>query len=398
MRELIYIAVNGIGLGHARRSHRIGKVMKAAGYNVLFSTYEDSPAERFLKQENWRVLTVPELSWVPTLDGGIDRPRTALRVFQGAKIVSQHLSFEYSLLKTLKPKVVLSDMRLSPIMSAELLNIPRFFLSLFLSMRRAPKNKLKPYARLLAGFLERVAKRCDKIFFTDFPLPWTIYYYFLPAKTPSNMIFTGPIVDENIERIISSNDIETAKEQAKENLNLTRFDKVILFVPSGHRASQKFFLENFLSLFPCFKEMSRNKFVLIQIGSIGKIIRLRENVEILNWIPNKMDRILSEYFLASDIVIGHYGMNKVFDSLAAGAIFAGIVSNEHIEQQGLAKRITELKLGFIIQDFKIDIPQIIQIVSDNDEYYYRRIRAYNKLMKSYKPLETIRREIENVIS
>ncbi|MHA1616400.1 MAG: glycosyltransferase family protein [Candidatus Njordarchaeales archaeon] len=397
MAKRAYIAVNGIGLGHARRSNRIGRMLKNEGYEILFSTYKGTSAEKFLREVGWRVVTVPELSWTPTKDGGIDGARTVLKVPAGVKIVAEHLSLEHKIIKNFAPDIVLSDMRLASVFVSKMLDIPCFFISLFLSMRRVPDNNLKPIARVLAGFIERAAKTCNKIFMTDFPPPWTIYYYFLPARIPSNMVFTGPIIDENIEREIYERDISEAKYFAKEELGLEGYEKTILFIPSGHEASQRFFLQNFLALIPFFKRKERIKFVLFKLGRSDKRrIRIRDNIEIINWIPNITDSLLSKYFLASDIIIGHYGMNKVFDAIAAGAVFAGVMSKNQLEQQGLATRVAELKLGFIIRNFRKEVPEIIELISENREYY-RRVRAYGKMMKKYGALDIIKKEVESAL-
>ena len=276
-------------------------------------------------------------------------------------------------------------MRAAPIMISKQLNIPCFMLGLFFNLKREVDSFfMRQTARLLGGFLKKLAKSCVKTFITDFPLPYTIYRRVLPDTLPKNFVFTGPIINKGLERAIQDRDVEEVKNESKEKLGISNNQRVILFIPSGVKKSRGKFFMDFMSMISEFKEMRNVKFIFSRAMPELPMRRYRiRNIEVWNWIPD-----LTNYLLAADIIVGYYGMNKVFDAIASGSIFLGFVAKNQIEQKALAQRIVELGLGLILNDLQMDLIKAINIVL-SDEKYRRNVLFFAEKAKQYRPIETI---------
>jgi len=386
----VYIAVNGIGLGHARRSRRIGIALRRAGSRVFFSTYKNTPAVYYLKKSNFPVIELPELSWAQSDDGGIDPQKTLLKAFYGWGVPLHHLLADYIVMKKIKPKIVISDYRAAPVIISKLLGIPCFMLGLYFDLKNVAEGRLlKPAVRLLGGFLKKLSRWCIKTFLTDLPPPYTIYEKVMPESIPKNFVFTGPIIDSGLEKMIKNRDLEEVKIDAKRKLRISERKKVFLFIPSGVKKSRLKFIANCLEIMPELKKIKEAKFIITMAMPELELKKycIGDNIEIWNWIPN-----ITNYLLASDVVIGYYGMNKVFDSLAAGAWFLGLVAKNQIEQKAIAMKISEMQLGSIISDFRKDLLKTIKDVLADEEYRKRVIRIA-KIISTYNPIETIVNEI-----
>ncbi len=392
MGRIIYFPVNGIGLGHARRSLRIGRELSRYG-KVIFSTYTGTPAYNYLTRSGFRVIGLPKLSWAQSSDGGLDNAKTVLVSPYGAGIAVSHLLIENYLIKRMKPSLVISDMRASPIIIARKHNIPCFMLGLFFDLKREIKNFfVRQPARLLGGFIRELARKCINTFVTDFPPPYTLYERVMPEHIPGNYVFTGPIIDKKLERIIKKTDIKKAKETAKQKLGVTE-DYTVLFLPSGVEKSRAFFINGLLGILRFLRKHKNIRFI-ISLGLIEekhKIYNL-DNVEIWTWIPN-----LTDYLLASDLIVGYYGMNKVFDSLAAGSFFLGKVASNQVEQLALAKKLREMGIGDIFYSFnKSLVEKIINLLQH--ESGLKILEKFNEMIKRIDPVKTIIRYIEQILN
>lgn len=387
MDRVIYISVNGIGLGHARRSIRLGEALSKFG-KIVFSTYNETSALNYLARSEFRVIGLPSLSWMQSPDGGLDNAKTLLFSPYGAGIAFSHLLIERYLIRVLNPTIIISDMRASPIMIADKYNIPCFMLGLFFDLKREIDSFfIRQPARLLGGFIRDLARRCIKTFITDFPPPYTLYERVMPEKIPKNFVFTGPIIDKKLEAIVRRVELVTAKEEAKKRLSITE-EKVVLFLPSGVKKSRAFFINGVLSIINRLKREKNVRFI-ISLGLLEERLRVFKmgNIEVWNWIPN-----LTDYLLSADLVVGYYGMNKVFDSIAAGCLFLGKVANNQVEQLALARKVREFGLGDVFNLFNEEfLEKMLYLVESKDNFSV--MSKFHRLIRKMNPINVIIRNV-----
>jgi len=390
----IYFGINGIGLGHAKRSGRIIDELRRRGHQIVCSTYSNTPAYNYLQRKCQCTIGVPELAWHQSGDGGISYEKTMLRIPWGVGVAVHHLVSEYYILKKVGPKIAISDIRASTIEASCRLGIPAFMIGLFFDLKKEVKsNAVRIPLRLLGGYLKHLAKKCEKVFFPDLPPPFTFYQRVLPEHPIPNIIFTGPILSEGIEFSIKENNILEVKEKAKERIGVSPDLDLILFIPSGVKKARTKFINDIIRLLPYLKRLKNEKIVVTMASPDRKlrIHRIGENIEIWTWIPR-----IDDYLIASDIIVGHVGMNKVFDAAAVGAFFIGIPTANQFEQIALAKRIQELKIGYYLR--KIDKKLIELLIGlKNDNSWLKNVLSIANIIRRFKGVKTIIRVLEDYI-
>jgi len=388
---IFYFGVNGIGLGHARRSSRIIEELSGIA-NIVCTTYSKTSASSYLRRKGINVIEIPKLSWAETYDGGINYPKTLIKVPSGISLAAFHLLKDYFLIKKLKPRIVVSDMRAAPIIVAKKLGIPRFLIGLFFDFSRDTENKFyRAGTKMLGIFLRRLAKWSNKVFFTDFPPPNTIYERLLPEREIENMIYTGPIVEKSIEEKIRKQDILEIKKEAKQKLGLEE-KNVVLFLSSGIEQAKRYFLYSIRKIMSDLQEIQDTK-VIVSIGRPDKPAskKVFKNIELWTWIPD-----LTDYLFASDTIVGHVGLNKVFDSIAAGAYFIGLIMENQIEHIAVAKKLEELGIGVGIRKIDKKLVNILKRVLD-ERHSRKKVYEKSREISKYRPVEAIKKIIANYL-
>ena len=122
----VQFAPCGIGLGHAGRCIPIAREMQRrhADVDVFFSTYNE--AVSYLRQEGFNTIEVPAMDFKVKPDGAVDLRRTAINPgpFVAPLNFLGQLGKEIEIMRAHEPDVVVSDSRISPIITARMLGIP----------------------------------------------------------------------------------------------------------------------------------------------------------------------------------------------------------------------------------------------------------------------------------
>lgn len=207
----VYMAVNGLGLGHIVRCQVIAKELLRCGSDVLFSTYLDGL--EFARRNKLRCVEAPPIFYQVRPDGSIDLKATSARsgFSLGVRRFLRQLIREIENMKRYAPDVVFIDSRLSSLLAARLLGKPVAVLLNQYKIRLLYDNA---YPR--TGILDRLfllIARLGWMFFgaiiselwclgkviiiPDFPAPLTIARFNLavPRRHMHKVRFVGPIVD-----------------------------------------------------------------------------------------------------------------------------------------------------------------------------------------------------------
>ncbi|MGA8904355.1 MAG: glycosyltransferase [Candidatus Bathyarchaeia archaeon] len=209
----IYIAVNGLGLGHIVRCHAIAKKLMESGSEVLFATYLDGLD--FARRQGLRVVQSIPISYQVRSDGSVDLKATSARIglSLGVNRFLHQLVRELKYLKSYAPDVVLVDSRLSTLLAARLLRKPvatilNQYRILLLHNNKYPRHGILDkvfvlIARLGWTFFGVLISEAwclsETIFIPDFPPPLTISRdnLAIPIRRRRKMKFVGPIVNPN---------------------------------------------------------------------------------------------------------------------------------------------------------------------------------------------------------
>ena len=133
--------------------------------------------------------------------------------------------------------------------------------------------------------------------------------------------------------------------------------------------------------------------VIVSIGRPDKPAskKVFKNIELWTWIPD-----LTDYLFASDTIVGHVGLNKVFDSIAAGAYFIGLIMENQIEHIAVAKKLEELGIGVGIRKIDKKLVNILKRVLD-ERHSRKKVYEKSREISKYRPVEAIKKIIANYL-
>ena len=339
---LVYLAPCGIGLGHISRCTVIARELKKLGYDVLFSTYGD--AINYAKTHGFPVVTVPDIRMVERPDGTVDMKRTAVRMFQGLWTFFKQLRLEIKYLGSFKPKIILSDTRLSTVLASFILREkPCYLLTNQLRLYIPHIKKLTKWRKRLKKMGEIIMlhvlmlfwNRSTKILAVDFPPELTISHATLdlPKTLSKKVHFIGPIITPPV----FLSDSEKQKIRRKYGAN-SKNSYLIYAGISGTRHEVNFLIDNIL--LPLFKQFPKNYVFVISKGNIAKkdVFIHEDNVWVYEWIDDRIG-IMN----ACDVFIGRPGQLSVAETFYLGKPAIWIPSPAHTEQ--IANAYSSRKIG-----------------------------------------------------
>jgi Glycosyl transferases, related to UDP-glucuronosyltransferase len=161
----------------------VARRLAGRGYSVVFTSYGD--AVGFCLRENFPTYRESSISYGVREDGSVSLKQT----FKGAprllKAFSDQVEAELAVMKKHKPRVVVSDSRLSTLLAARILGIPSILvMHEFKLMLPLDVNKL-PGLSVLKQIVERVVLEtfgigwdlANVVLITDYPAPYTVSKY-----------------------------------------------------------------------------------------------------------------------------------------------------------------------------------------------------------------------------
>jgi UDP:flavonoid glycosyltransferase YjiC (YdhE family) len=370
----VYFAPCGIGLGHVGRAIPIAKKLLRENNVVMFSTYRDGI--RYVENEKLQLMKAPPIGFQVKPDGSIDFRQTAINPgpFLSSFTVLEQLNAELRFIESFRPDIVVSDSRISPLIAARILRIPRIcMLNQFQVIIPRRKHHLQ-LARLADSItLTLVGKMWtsgNTLLIPDFPPPYTISVGNLQIPKPykKRVRLIGPILE------VRPNQLKT-KEELRRELKLPS-DKPVIFVPISGPIKEKAFLSGVLrKILLGFPEDYEVIMSLGNPNTEGKPVRYG-NVTIFKWIPNRF-----EYLKACDIVIARAGHGTITQAMCYGKPLILIPTPGHTEQINNAKQAQDLGVARILLQKELTKEKLLKSTRQIVE------------SKTAERLETIQREI-----
>ncbi len=351
----VYFAPCGIGLGHAGRCIPIAKRLAEENNEIVFSTYREGID--YVEREKFPLLKAPPIGFQVRPDGSVDFRQTAINPgpFIASFTLLKQVGFELNAIGSIRPDIVVSDSRVSPLTAARLLGIPRVCILNQFQMRVPRKKRFLRLSRLaesaMLAFIGLTWTMGNSVLIPDFPPPYTICEgnLVIPKAYRKNVKLIGPILPEH------PNSLPT-KERLREKLNLP-MDKPVIFVPISGPTTEKAFvsgvLRKILLDFPSDYE------IVISYGcpnAVTKPIR-HGNVTIYKWLPNRF-----EYLKACDVVIGRAGHGTITQSICYGKPMIIIPTPGHTEQLTNARQAKNLGVAKIVLQEMLDKTKLLKCV------------------------------------
>ncbi len=364
----------GSGLGHATRMASVANGLKSKGLSVHFSSFKEGLD--YLTQSGYPCDSVSPIDVAWSAEGHPSVGLTLQRIPKMFARFSKHVKLEAQRILKLRPKVIFSDSRLSPIIAATLLGLPS--LSLLNQIRvLLPKHGILRLAEQAgAEIFGQLWGLSREILIPDLSPPYTIASKNVGriSSVGNKMRYVG---------YISSNRSSESDKIAKirKSLEIDGRKQVFFAQISGPSGTKERLIA----------EISRavsERFVLIISG--GMPGGLTEPVRIGNswffeWCP-----IRDELFEIADYALIRGGHSTITKSISLGKPMLVLPIPNHTEQIGNAERVEELGLGIYLRSNDISGKTLIEsmeMIASNDSYK-SKVDHLKKISSEYDAVAT----------
>lgn len=342
----VYFAPCGIGLGHVGRSVPIARRLLEKNAEVTFSTYSEGIP--FILKEELPLIEAPPIGFQVKPDGTTDFKQTAINPgpFLASFTALKQVNAEIRTIGKFKPDIVVSDSRVSPLLAARLLQIPRVCILNQFQVIIPRKKRLLRLAKLADfGTLTLVGKiwtSGNTVLVPDFPMPYTICTgnLSIPKAYRKKVKLIGPILPLHPNKLPSQTEL-------REKLKLPT-NKPVIFVPISGPIMERAFLTGILR--KLLLEFPTEYEIIMSLGypnTDDKPIK-HNNVTIFKWIPNRF-----EYLKACDLAIGRAGHGTVTQCMCYGKPMVLVPTPSHTEQLSNAKQAAALGVAKVIQQERV---------------------------------------------
>jgi len=351
----VYFAPCGIGLGHVGRCVPIAKELLRKNVEVMFSTYMEGIS--YIEQEKLPLIKAPPIGFQVKPDGTVDFKQTAVN--PGPIIASftllRQINSEVRAIESFKPDIVVSDSRVSPLLAARILGIPRIcILNQFqvIIPRKKRFLRLAKFAdSITLTIIGKIWTSGNVLLIPDFPPPYTVCTGNLniPKSYKKKVKLIGPILP------IRPDKLPTEKELRKK-LGLS-LDKPLIFAPISGPIKERAFLMGILR--KILLEFPEDYEIVISLGyPNAEVNPVRHgNVTIYKWIPNRF-----EYLKTCDLVIGRAGHGTLTQCMCYGKPMILIPTPNHTEQLSNAKQAENLGIAKVIQQSELSKEKLLKNV------------------------------------
>jgi len=385
----VYFAPCGIGLGHVGRIVPIAKKLIKARSEVAFSTYRDGI--RYIEHENLPLLKAPPIGFQVKPDGSIDFRQTAVNPgpFFASFTLLKQVNAEVNFIESFNPDVVVSDSRVSSLLAARLLGIPRIcILNQFQIIVPRKEHHLR-LARLADSIaLTLIGKMWtsgNTVLIPDFPAPYTISLgnLYIPKSYRKNVKLIGPILETR------PNELED-EETLRKKLELPA-DKPTIFVPISGAIKEKAFLTGILR--KILLEFSEDYEIVMSLGypdNDSKPIR-HGNVTIFKWIPNRF-----EYLKACDVIVARAGHGTITQAMCYGKPIILVPTPGHTEQINNAKQARDLGVAKILLQKELSKETLMKTVKQILSVTDGKLKAIQQEVLQYDGVDDVVKTINGI--
>lgn len=384
----LYFAIFGSGLGHVTRTFDLANRIRREDDQFLFSSSDQGVG--FLKThgEGGNVVKSPSLDVEWVSGGGFSSGNFLPRFPRMFNAFLRQLAFEQASISKFRPKVVVSDSRLSAVVAATARSYP------VVTMLNQFKVSFPPrWRRRVGRFYERVAgdslgllwSLSDRVLMTDLPPPYTIGEANIAGTDLSNIVefvgFTSPSTEPGEERL----------QSARRALQLDG-RKLVFCQISGPDATKKRFADTILR---AAGGISRQFNLVVSLGypaGSTEPHRVADGVWLYDWCPIK-----DELFRLSDLLVARAGHGTIGQCIDAGKPAVLVPIHNHPEQIGNAAKFSQLGLGIDIRSERLTPERLVKSVEEclTNQSYKARVEAVSKVSRRYDGIERCAEVIES---
>jgi UDP:flavonoid glycosyltransferase YjiC (YdhE family) len=385
MLKKVYFTPYGVGLGHASRLITIAEKVQNNSLEVKFSSFGE--AVDYISRCGYKCNQVPPVEFSWNSQGSFSLKNSISNVPNWFKNFTIQMVKEVELMIKFSPNIIVSDSRLSSLMSARLLGIPSLVLLNQIKLLLSPKLhsfKAGRFFETVNGeFIGSLWSLANEILIPDLPPPYTI---------SENNIWNTSSVLKKIKYIgIIAPKMNISKQQIIKVTNLLNFSNskpIVFFHISGPAKTRLPIVRKILDAQKYFK--NKIQYVISEGKPNGKIepFKISDNGWYYEWCP-----IRDELFILSNILVLRGGHTTISQALQFGKPIISIPIDNHAEQISNSSKITKIGIGLMLKNNELTSEKIVESINTilNDNKFLSRS---NDIMEFCSKLNGV----ENVIN
>lgn len=378
-----YLTPYGVGLGHASRLIMIAHQLQNLGVSLRFSSYGE--AVRYISMHGYTCMSVPpiELAW--SIDGGFSIQDSIAKIPYLFANLCRQVNTEARNLLEYEPDIVISDTRLSSLLSAKILRIPSIVIlnqiKLLLSPRLRELRIARIYEKLNGEVLGIMWSLADRILIPDLPPPYTLSEHNIwDTNTVAGKLeyvgLTTPRIDITEEQI----------NKVAQFLDLRRNKPIIFIHVSGPSNTRMPLIRTAIDA--CKALQSDIQYVISGGNPKGDANpkKLRGSGWYYEWCP-----VRDEIFAMSNALVLRGGHAALSQAIQFGKPILTIPIENHGEQLGNSQKIAKIGSGIMLNAKRLKASQVTSAIHEviNNSQYQQKAILLMKLTEKLNGIENI---------
>jgi len=367
-----YLAPYGVGLGHASRLLSISKHLKEDNIMIKFSSYGE--AVSYIHIHGYDCVKVPPIEFAWNV-GGFSIKNSIANIPLWFTNFARQVTQETKNISSFNPNIVISDSRLSPLISSKILDIPSIVIlnqiKLLLSPRIREFKIARAFENLNGEFFGNIWSMAEKLLIPDLPPPYTIAEHNIwnleSVKRKMHYIgFTTPKWREDNQAI----------ENALHSLNLDKKRPIIFIHISGPYETRLNLISTIMDASKYFRKDIQ--YIISEGKPKGNTIprKISSTGWYYEWCP-----IRDEIFALSDLIVIRAGHEVISQAIEHGKPIVTIPIPNHGEQLGNSEKVERLKIGIRLEPSKIEAYQVAEAIHKilDDQSYLENVLKIKKV-------------------
>ena len=358
-----YLTAYGVGLGHASRLVMVADRLQRMGIVIRFSSFGE--AATYISMQGYKCIAVPPVEFAWNMEGEFSIKHSIANTPNWFTNFSRQINKETRSMAEYKPDIIVSDSRLSSLITAKFFGIPSVVIlnqvKLLLSPRLREFRIARLFEKMTGEILGVMWRTADKILVPDLPPPYTI---------ASHNIWDTSSVVAKLEYVgFTAPKLGVSQEQINKvanSLGLNRSRPVIFIHISGPIETRTPIIRIILEA--C-KSLRREIQYIISEG------RPKGNLEpkklsgsgwYYEWCP-----VRNEIFAMSNLLVLRGGHVALSQAIQFGKPIITIPIENHGEQLGNSEKIAKIGAGLMLKPKELKanhITDAVHQILDNPRY------------------------------
>jgi UDP:flavonoid glycosyltransferase YjiC (YdhE family) len=357
-----YLAPYGVGLGHASRLLSISQHLRKDNITIKFSSYGE--AVSYITNHGYECVEVPpiEFAWS---SGGFSIKNSIANIPLWVTNFARQLAQETKNISSFNPNIVVSDSRLSPLLTSKILGVPSIVIlnqvKLLLSPRIRKFKVARVFEKLNGEFFGNLWSIAEKLLIPDLPPPYTIAEHNIwnLESVKKKMHYIGFTTSKSIVDQHEMNKVAGS-------LDLDKSRPIVFMHISGP-------YETRLNLISTLIDGSRYlrkdiQYIISEGKPNGNTIprRISSAGWYYEWCP-----VRDQIFALSDLILIRAGHGAISQAIEHGKPMITVPIQNHGEQLGNSEKVERMKIGLSLDPLKTNgyhIANAIHTILDNKSY------------------------------